>query len=44
MLILCSLCDKVISYYLFEKDLVFDPFADSGSVGLSAVKNNRYFF
>jgi len=39
-----KLCDKVISYYSFEGDLVFDPFAGSGSVGLSAIKNNRHFF
>jgi DNA modification methylase len=39
-----KLCDKVINYYSFEGDLVFDPFAGSGSVGLSAIKNNRYFF
>ncbi len=39
-----KLCDKVISYYSFEGDLVFDPFAGSGSVGLSSIKNNRFFF
>lgn len=39
-----SLCDKVINYYSFEGDLIFDPFAGSGSVGISAKKNNRYFF
>ena len=39
-----KLCDKVINYYSFEGDLVFDPFAGSGSVGLSAIKNNRHFF
>ncbi len=39
-----SLCDRVINYYSFEGDLVFDPFAGSGSVGTSAIKNKRYFF
>ena len=39
-----KLCDKVINYYSFEGDLVFDPFAGSGSVGISAIKNKRNFF
>lgn len=39
-----QLCDRVISYYSFEGDLVFDPFAGSGSVGMSAAKNNRNYF
>ncbi len=39
-----ELCNKVISYYSFEGDLVFDPFGGSGSVGISAAKNNRYYF
>jgi DNA modification methylase len=39
-----ELCDKVISYYSLEGDLVFDPFAGSGSVGVSAKRNKRYFF
>jgi DNA modification methylase len=39
-----ELCDRVIKFYSFEGDLVFDPFAGSGSVGLSAKNNNRHFF
>jgi DNA modification methylase len=39
-----KLCDNVINYYSLAGDLVFDPFAGSGSVGESAIKNNRYFF
>ena len=39
-----ELCDKVISYYSLEGDLIFDPFAGSGSVGVSAIKNKRNFF
>ena len=39
-----KLCDRVINYYSFEGDLVFDPFAGSGSVGISAIKNKRNFF
>ena len=38
-----SLCDKVIKYYSFKNDLVLDPFAGSGSVGISALQNNRHF-
>ena len=38
-----KLCDRVIKYYSLEGDLVFDPFAGSGSVGLSALENNRHF-
>jgi len=39
-----ELCDRVIKFYSFEGDLVFDPFAGSGSVGLSAKNNKRKFF
>ena len=39
-----ELCDRVIKYYSFKGDLVFDPFAGSGSVGVSAIKNDRHFF
>ena len=38
-----ELCDRVIKYYSLKGDLVFDPFAGSGSVGLSALDNDRYF-
>lgn len=39
-----KLCDKVINYYSLEGDLIFDPFAGSGSVGISAIRNKRNFF
>ncbi len=39
-----GLCERVIKYYSFEKDLVFDPFAGSGTLGRVAKKLNRYFF
>ena len=39
-----ELCDKIINYYSFKGDLVYDPFAGSGSVGKSAIKNERSFF
>ena len=38
-----ELCDRIIQYYSFKGDLVFDPFAGSGSVGVSAKRNGRYF-
>ena len=39
-----ELCDRVIKYYSFKGDLVLDPFAGSGSVGISAVNNQRSYF
>lgn len=39
-----ELCNKVIKYYSFVDDLVFDPFAGSGTLGKSALKLNRNFF
>ncbi len=39
-----ELCDRVIKYYSFIEDLVFDPFAGSGTLGKSAIKLNRNFF
>jgi DNA modification methylase len=38
-----ALCDKVIAYYSYVGDLVFDPFAGSGTLGVSAMNNNRKF-
>ncbi len=38
-----SLCEKVISYYSFVGDLVYDPFGGSGTVGKVANKLNRFF-
>ena len=38
------LCDQVVRLYSFVGDLVFDPFAGSGTLGKSAMLANRYFF
>lgn len=39
-----ELCNKVIKFYSFIGDLVFDPFAGSGTVGKAAEKLGRYYF
>ena len=39
-----ELCDRVILYYSYKGDLVFDPFAGSGTFGLSAKRLDRKFF
>lgn len=39
-----ELCQRVINYYSFKGDLVFDPFAGSGTLGRTAKMLNRYFF
>ena len=39
-----NLCRKVIQYYSYEGDLIFDPFAGSGTVGKTAKLLNRLFF
>jgi len=39
-----DLCNKVIKFYSFVGDLVFDPFAGSGTFGISAAKQKRHFF
>ena len=39
-----ELCEKVISYYSFKGDLVFDPFAGSGTLGKAALGLGRVFF
>ena len=39
-----ELCDRVIKFYSFKGDLVFDPFAGSGTVGKAAKKLERLFF
>ena len=39
-----ELCNKVIKFYSFKGDLVFDPFAGSGTFGKSAMNLNRSFF
>ena len=39
-----DLCKRVIEYYSFKGDLVFDPFGGSGTFGRTAKYFNRYFF
>ena len=39
-----ELCKRVIDYYSFKGDLVFDPFGGSGTLGRTAIKMDRYFF
>jgi len=39
-----KLCKRVIEYYSFEGDLVFDPFGGSGTFGRTAKSLNRLFF
>lgn len=39
-----ELCNRIIKYYSFVDDLIFDPFAGSGTLGKAAMSLNRYFF
>ncbi|MBP6663977.1 MAG: hypothetical protein KA168_01675, partial [Chitinophagales bacterium] len=39
-----ELCKRVIRYYSYEGDLVFDPFGGSGTVGKTAKSLDRLFF
>lgn len=39
-----ELCKRVIQYYSFKGDLVFDPFAGSGTMGRTAAAMGRNFF
>ncbi|MBS1551929.1 MAG: HEAT repeat domain-containing protein [Bacteroidetes bacterium] len=39
-----ELCKRVVEYYSFKGDLVFDPFGGSGTLGRTAKSLNRYFF
>ena len=39
-----ELCNRVIKFYSFVGDLVFDPFAGSGTFGEAAKNLDRYFF
>jgi DNA modification methylase len=39
-----ELCKKVIKYYSYKGDLIFDPFGGSGTVGKTAKMLGRYFF
>jgi DNA modification methylase len=38
-----ELAEKVITYYSFKGDVVLDPFAGSGTVGLAAASLDRRF-
>lgn len=39
-----ELCNRVVKFYSYVGDLVFDPFAGSGTLGRSALLNHRKFF
>lgn len=39
-----ELCNRIIRYYSFSGDLVFDPFGGSGTLGRAAVNAERHFF
>lgn len=39
-----ELCKRVIQYYSFKNDLVFDPFGGSGTMGKTAKNLGRNFF
>ena len=39
-----DLCSRVVAYYSYKQDLVFDPFAGSGTFGRVAKKMGRAFF
>lgn len=39
-----ELCKRVIQYYSFKGDLVFDPFGGSGTMGRTAKSLDRFFF
>ena len=39
-----NLCNRVVKYYSFKGDLLFDPFAGSGTFGLAARRHKRNFF
>lgn len=39
-----ELCNRVIQYYSLKGDVVFDPFAGSGTLGQAAMNLGRHFF
>ena len=39
-----ELAARVIQFYSFKGDLIFDPFGGSGTVGRAAIDQNRFFF
>jgi len=38
-----ELCNRVVKFYSFVDDLIFDPFAGSGTLGKAAINLNRSF-
>jgi DNA modification methylase len=39
-----ELCNRVITFYSFKGDVILDPFAGSGTVGIAANALERHFF
>jgi len=39
-----ELCNRIIKFYSYERDLVFDPFAGRGTFGKSAINLSRNYF
>ena len=39
-----ELCKRVIQYYSYKGDIIFDPFGGSGTLGRTAKSLNRWFF
>jgi len=39
-----ALCNRVVKFYSYKGDLVFDPFGGSGTLGKAANNLGRYFF
>ena len=39
-----ALCHRVIQYYSYRGDLIFDPFGGSGTLGVAASQLGRHFF
>jgi len=39
-----ELCNRVIQFYSYKNDLVFDPFGGSGTLGVAARNLDRFFF
>jgi DNA modification methylase len=39
-----ELCNRVVKYYSYINDLIFDPFAGSGTLGKASAKLSRNFF
>ncbi|MCZ2127015.1 MAG: HEAT repeat domain-containing protein [Anaerolineales bacterium] len=39
-----ELCNRVVKFYSYKGDLIFDPFGGSGTLGKAARNLNRHFF